>query len=391
LSQDPKQELLCDGVTDNIINALSKVKGLLVIARNSTLPYKGKTVKAKQVSEQLGVQYVLEGSLQQSGDRVRITAEMVDAITGKQVFSERYDGEPTKVFAAQDDITMKVLGSLMKWTNQSVASEWMIYSKDAHGLDCFLKWQEGVRIMHQMTLVSSKQAQQIAEEGLAICPESPALYRLLASAYINYYWFDTTRSPQESINKATEILQKILSHDSNSAWAHAYLCFIYLQKKEFDNAIAEGELAASLDPGTPDTIKPYAKALCYGGRPEEAIPILEKALRLDPLTSPVAYNDLGMAFRMTGRYEEAAAVWKKSIEMAPNDFYMHAALAALYIMMGRDEEARAEAAETMRINPKFSLELVSKRSLIKDRSVLEQNIEAMRKAGLPDKSPSTQP
>ena len=94
---------------------------------------------------------------------------------------------------------------------------------------------------------------------------------------------------------------------------------------------------------------------------------------------------------MTGRYEEAAAVWKKSIEMAPNDFYMHAALAALYIMMGRDEEARAEAAETMRINPKFSLELVSKRSLIKDRSVLEQNIEAMRKAGLPDKSPSIQP
>jgi adenylate cyclase len=391
LSQDPKQELLCDGITDNIINALSKVKGLFVIARNSILPYKGKTVKAKQVSEQLGVRYVLEGSLQQSGDQLRITAEMVDAITGKQVLFERYDGEPTKVFAAQDDITMKVLGSIMKWTNQSVASEWMIYYKDAHGLDCFLKYQEGVRFLRQMTLAGAKQAQQIAEEGLAICPENPSLNRLLVSAYINYYWYDTTRPPQESINKATELLQKILAQDSNNAWAHAYLCFIYLHKREYDNAIAEGELAASLDPGSPDRIKPYAKALCYAGKPQEAIPLLEKILRLDPMASPTTYNDLGMAYRMTGRYEEAAAKYKKSIEMAPNDSLMHAALAVVYIMMGRDEEARAEAAETMRINPRFSLEWYSKISLIKDRSVLKQNIEAMRKAGLPDKSPSAPP
>ena len=390
LSHDPKQELLCDGITDNIINALSKVKGLLVIARNSTMPYKGKTVKAKQVSEELGVRYVLEGSLQQSGDRLRITAEMVDAITGKQVFSERYDGEPTKVFAAQDDITMKVLGSIMKMTNQSVASEWMAYSKDAHGLECFLKYQEGLGILQQMTLASTKQVQQIAEKGLAICPENPSLYRLLVSAYINYYWFDTTRSPQESINKATELVQTILSIDSSNAWAHSYLCLIYTVKREYDNAIAEGELAVSLDPGSPARIFQYARALSFAGRPEEAIPLYEKVLRLDPMAGPSNYNDLGFAFRMTGRYEEAATLFKKSIEMAPNDFWIHAHLAATYMIMGRDKEAHAAAAETMRINPRFSLEWFAKRSLL-NRSEVEKIIEAMRKAGLPDKSPPAQP
>jgi TolB-like protein/Flp pilus assembly protein TadD len=387
LSEDPKQELLCDGITDNIINALSKVPGLFVIARNSTLPYKSKPVKARQVSEELGVRYVLDGSVQWSGDRVRITAQMVDAITGKQLLSERYEGETSKVFAAQDDIAMKVLGSIMKLTNQTVGTEWTKYSKDPHGLDCFLKFQEGVRFLNRMTLAGAKQTQQIVEEGLAMCPENPSLYRLLAAAYINYYFYDSSRPPRESIEKATELLQKTLSLDSNNAFAHGSLSIVYLQKREYDKAIAEGELSASLDPGSPMTAFCYAKALVYGGRSEEAIPLLEKAIRLNPLAPAVYYNDLGHALRMTGRLEEAAAEYKKSIKIAPNDFWIHAALAVVYIMMGRDEEAHAEAAETLRINPKFTLELYAKRSLFKDQSVVEGNIDVMRKAGLPDKPP----
>ena len=390
LSEDPKQELLCEGITDNIINALSKVAGLFVIARNSTFPYKGKTVKAKQVSEELGVRYVLEGSLQRSGDRVRITAQMVDAITGKQLLSERYDGETANVFAAQDDITMKVLGSIMKLTGQTVGSEWTKYSKDTHGLDCFLKFQEGLGFQNRMTLAGTKQAQQIAEEGLSMCPENPSLYRLLAVVYINYYWYDTSRSPRESIEKATELLQKTLSLDSNNALAHGNFSIVYLQKREYDKAIAEGELAVSLDPNSPMTIFSYAKALVYSGRPEEAIPLLKKAIRLNPMAPAFFYNHLGLAYRLTGRFEEAAAFYKKSIEIAPNDFWNHAALAAVYIMMGRDEEAHAAAAETLRINSKFSLEWLAK-ALYRDRSEVKKVSDAMRKAGLPDKSPPAQP
>jgi len=135
----------------------------------------------------------------------------------------------------------------------------------------------------------------------------------------------------------------------------------------------------------------YAKALLYAGRPEEAIPLLEKAIRINPLAPSPFYNDLGLAFRLTGRLEEAAVLYKKSLDRAPNDFWIHAALATVNIMMGRDEEARASAAEVLRINPKFTLELYAKRSLLKDRSLIDKAIDTLRKAGLPDKPPPVQP
>ena len=390
LSEDPKQELLCDGITDDIITALSKVPGLFVIARNSTFTYKGKAVKAKQVSEELGVRYVLEGSLQRAGDRVRITAQMVDALTGHQSLSEHYDGETKDLFALQDDITMKVLGAIqMKLTGAEPAGP--KYYKGTHGLDCYLNYLEAASAMRPMTLAATHKAQQIAEEGLAMCPEVPTAYRMLANVYLNYYWYDTSRPPRESIEKATELLQKSLAMDDSNALAHGNLSIVYLQQREYDKSIAEGERAVSLNLGSPWTAWMYAKALVYAGRPEEAIPLLEKAIRLNPIGPTPFYNDLGLAFLMTGRLEEAAAFFKKSLDIAPNDFWMHAILAAVYIMMDRDKEARAEAAEVLRINPKYSLEFHAKRSLLKDRSVFEKWLDAMRKAGLPEKPPPAQP
>jgi adenylate cyclase len=389
-SDDPKQQLLCDGITDNIISALSKVPRLFVIARNSTFTYKGKAVKVKQVSEELGVQYVLEGSLQRSGDRVRITVQMVDALTGHQLLAERYDGETMDIFVLQDDITLKVLSAIqVKLTG--VAPVGTKYYKGTQGLDCFLKFQEAIGYVQRMTLADNRKAQQIAEEVVAICPEIPTSYRLLANVYINYYWFDSSKPPRENIEKATELLQKTLALDDNSALAHGNLSIVYLQQREYDKAIAEGERAVSLDQGSPWTAFMYAKALVYAGRPEEAIPLLEKAIRLNPLAPSPFYNDLGLAFRLTGRLQEAATLYKKSLERAPKDFWMHAQLAAIYIEMGRDEEARAAAAEVLRINPKFSIELYAKTSIMKDRSVVDKYSEAMRKAGLPDKPPPAQP
>jgi adenylate cyclase len=390
LSEDPKQQLLCDGITDNIISALSKVPQLFVIARNSTFTYKGKTVKAKQVSEELGVRYVLEGSIQRAGDRVRISAQMVDALTGHQLLAERYDVEAKDLFDLQDDITLKVL-SAVKVKLTGAPPTGMKYFKGTHGLDCLLKFQEAGGYVSRNTLVDTRKAQQVAEEGLAMCPEIPNSYRILALVYINYYWFDPSTPPRENIEKATELLQKTLALDDNNGLAHGNLSIIYLQKREYDKAIVEGEKAVSLEQGSPFTAFAYAKALVYSGRPEEAIPLLEKAIRLNPLAPSPFYNDLGLAFRLTGRLEEAAALYKKSLLRAPNDFWMHAQLAAIYIEMGRDEEARAAAAEVLRINPKFSLELYAKTSFLKDRSVVDKYSEAMRKAGLPDKPPPAQP
>ena len=210
LSEDPKQQLLCDGITDNIINALSIIPRLLVIARNSTFAYKGKTVTVKQVSEELGVRYVLEGSLQRSGDHIRITAQMVDAVMGHQLFAERYDGETADIFALQDEITLKVMGAVrVKLTEGDQMSPYQKYFAGKQGLDCYLKGVEARGLLLQDTIRDTNTARNILEEALIICPENPGLLRIMAIVYFNDYWLGSTKSPQETIKKAKEILQKI--------------------------------------------------------------------------------------------------------------------------------------------------------------------------------------
>jgi adenylate cyclase len=392
LSEDPKQQLLCDGITDNIINALSKVPRLFVIARNSTFAYKGKAVKVKQVSEDLGVRYVLEGSFQRSDNRVRITAQLVDALTGHPIWTERYDGESTDLFALQDNITMKVAGAVRVKLGEGEASSWYLkYYTGKRGLDCYLKNLEARSYMDRQTIGDNNMARQTLEEALEMCPENPALYRTMAGVHLTDYVLGSAKSPRESLDKAIEIVQKILALDDSNPDAHWFLCNVYSTGREYNKALAEGERALSLAPGSAWALFWYASALSLAGRPEEAVPLFEKAFRLNPVGPVILYQNFAGALRDTGRLEEAAALYKKAIERAPNWFWPHAMLAAVYSMMGRDKEAQAEAAEVLRINPKFSLEWYARTSASKDRSVIDRNIDAMRKAGLPDKPQVHQP
>jgi adenylate cyclase len=391
LSEDPKQELLSDGITDNIINALSKVPQLFVIARNSTFTYKGKAVKVKQVSEELGVRYVLEGSVQRSGDRVRISVQLVDAITASQLLSERFDGETSDLFALQDDITLKVLNAVRVKLEGEAATGSLKYFKGKQGLDCMLKGLEAANYIQRQTIPDTNLARQAAEEGLRMCPENPYFYRYLAMAHQNDYWLGSAKSPSESIEKATELLQKALAIDDGYVDAHAQLSHVYTIRKEYDKSVNEGEMAVSLAPGSAWTLFWYATALSNAGRPEEALPLFEKAIRLNPLGPMIFHHNFANALRQVGRLEEALASYKKAIERSPNYFWSHAMLAVVYSQMDRDKEARAAAAEVMRINPKFSLEWVARVSIIRDSSRLIELINAMRKAGLPDKPPPAQP
>ena len=391
LSEDPKQELLSDGITDNIINALSKVPQLFVIARNSTFTYKGKAVKVKQVSEELGVRYVLEGSVQRSGDRVRISVQLVDAITASQLLSERFDGETTDLFALQDDITLKVLNAVRVKLEGEGATGSLKYFKGKQGLDCMLKGLEAAIYIQRQTIPDTNLAREAAEEGLRMCPENPYFYRYLAMAHQNDYWLGSAKSPSESIEKASELLQKALAIDDGYVDAHAQLSHVYTIRKEYDKSVNEGEMAVSLAPGSAWTLFWYATALSNAGRPEEALPLFEKAIRLNPLGPMIFHHNFANALRQAGRLEEALASYKKAIERSPNYFWSHAMLAVVYSQMDRDKEARAAAAEVMRINPKFSLEWVARVSIIRDPSRLDELINAMRKAGLPDKPPPAQP
>jgi adenylate cyclase len=384
MSGDPKQEFLCDGITENIISVLSKVPRLFVISRQSTFFYKGKPVKVKQVSEELGVQYVLEGSVHRSGDRIRINAQLIDALTGHHIWAERYEGDLTNLFALQDEITMQILtATRVKLTAGEISSAYSKYYKGKHGFDCYLKLMEALKYIDRDNIEDNNVARRLSEEAISMCPENPVGYVRLSRVYISDYWLGNTKSPRETLEKAEELAKKALAIDDSIPIAHIMLSSIYQYKREYDKAIAEGERAVALDLSGSGSYSTYATALLVACRPNEAIPMFQKAIRLNPNISGITFVMLGHALRNAGRFEEAVPAYKKGIQRAPDYIVAHIGLGTAYSLMGREKEARAEAEEILRINPKFSLDYFAKTGApYKDQSQIDIIINAMRKAGL---------
>ena len=380
MSEDPKQEFFSDGITEDIITALSKVPMLFVIARNSTFTYKGKPVKVKQISEELGVQYVLEGSVQRSANRVRITAQLIDALTGHHIWAERYDRDLKDIFALQDEITINILRAMqVKITEGEQA---LHRDKGIRNLNCYLKLLEGKNYSNRFDIEGNNLARRMGEEALVMCPESSSGYQLLAATHMMDYWLGSGKSPRESIEKAIELARKAISLDDAYAHPHGLLSFLYSIKREYAKALAEGERAVALDPNGADVYAWYAMSLTFAERPEEAIPLFQKAIRLNPFGPAWYFFNLGSALLITERYEEAVSAFKKALQRSPDNLLAHVLLATTYSRMGRDKEARAEVAEVLRINPKFSLDYFAKALPFKDQKVTNNLIDALRKAGL---------
>jgi adenylate cyclase len=387
MSGDPKQEFLSDGITEEIITALSKVPRLFVISRQSTFSYEGKPVKVKQVSEELGVRYVLEGSVQRSADRIRINAQLIDALTGHHLWAERYERDLKDLFVLQDEITIKILtGVRVKLTEggeilraEKYAEK---YYRGKKGLDCYLKIMQAWGYLDRWNIEDTNLARRMVEEAIAMCPENPMGYIALAWVYQRDIALGNTKSPRETVEKGIELAQKALAMDDSISGAHSLLCALYRRTREYDKSIAEGERAVALNPNETRALQNYAVSLSVAGRPEEAIPLFQKAIRLNPFGSSPLYRDFGDALRHMGRFEEAVSAYKKALQIAPDNIMAHIGLAATYSMMGREKEARAEAAEVLRINPKFSLDNYAKTTPTKDRSRIDNFINALRKAGL---------
>ena len=215
-----------------------------------------------------------------------------------------------------------------------------------------------------------------------MCPENPMGYIHLGFVYHHDHALGNTKSPQETLEKGIELAQKALAMDESIAGAHSLLCGLYRRMREYEKSIAEGERTVALDPGNASANVMYGMSLYYGGRPEEAIPVLQKAIRLNPLGEAGSFLNLGHAYRAMGRFEEAVSAYKKSLQRSPDNFFAHLGLVATYSMMGREQEARAEATEVLRINPKFSVDSYAKRMILKDQSIIDDFINALRKAGL---------
>ena len=337
-------------------------------------------MKVQQVGRELGVKYVLEGSVRKAGNKVRVTAQLVDTATGHHLWAERYDRDLKDIFALQDEITKGIITALQ--VKLTMGEEARLLAKGTKNIEAYIKLLQGTEYLLLMNKEGNILARKMAEEVIALDPDYPRAYRLLAMTN----WLDAflrwSNSPGKSLASAEELAQKVLAMDESDSISHRLLGYIYLLKKEHDKAIAGAERAVALDPNASGNLAALGFFLNFAGRPEEAIVWYKKAIRLDPIPAPLYYLQLGHIYRNAGRYEEAISELKKALHRNPDNLLAHLHLASAYSSLGREEEAQAEAAEVLRIDPKFSLDYWSKTIPYKNKADENRLIGALRKAGL---------
>jgi adenylate cyclase len=382
MSGDPDQEYFSDGVAEEIITALSKTPKLFVIARNSSFTYKGKSVWIPTVSRELGVRYVLEGSVRKAGDKVRITAQLIDAKTNQHLWAERYDRNLNDIFAIQDEISMKIITAMeVKLTRGESAR---LYAKGTENLEAYLRVLQGREYYYRFNKEDNLRARKMCEEAIALDPEYPMPYLILGGTHFLDIYVGWSKSPRESMERAAELAQRCIALDDSFSPAHGLLSGVYLMQKQHDKAIFEAEKAVALDPNSADDNARLGNVLNFAGKPEEAILAFEKAIRLNPFPPSNYFHGLGMAYRETGQYEQAMTAAEKAIQKQPDNIYAYIVLASTCSLLNRKEQAHAASSEVLRIDPKFSLEALAKARPHIDPENTARFIKALRKAGLPD-------
>jgi len=381
LSGNPEQEYFSDGITEDIITALSKVPNLFVIARNSTFTYKDKPVKVQKVAEDLGIRYVLEGSIQVAGRNVRITVQLIDALKGYHIWSERYDRELKDILALQDEITLKVLKALDVKLIRGEPGK--LFQKGVDNLELYNKALKARDYLYQWNREGIIESRKLTEEVIRMAPEYASAYQGLAGINMMEVFLGMSQSPRESLMKAIELCKKAISLDESLPGAHGLLGFLYVQIRQYDKGIAECEKALELAPNSADAHSFIAQGLNYAGRPDEAIAHNDMAFRLNPTGAPTYYyGAASISYFLTGRYEDSIKVCKEALKRWPNNALAHARLAMAYMALGREEEARNAAQELLRIDPMFSAQKFAQTQPAKDPTTAAQALELMNKAGL---------
>ena len=381
ISGDADQDYFSDGITEELITGLSKVPGLFVIARNSVFTYKGRPVKVQEVSRELGVRYVVEGSVRKSAEKVRVTAQLIDAATGRHLWAERYDRDLKDIFALQDEITLKIMKALqVKLTEGEQACEWLQHGTDNY--EAYEKSMKGMQHFRRFTPEDNIRARELFEEAIALDPKSPGAHVMLGWTHMTEVMNGSSKDPEASLKRALELSRESIVLDDAQADAYSLLGNIYLLMRWYDEAIAEAERAVALRPNGADHHVWLAMVLTSAGRPEEALGLIKKALRLNPLPPNWYFLALGDAQRVLGQYEEAIDAYKKALDRSPDFLLVRIGLAASYSASGRGEEARAAAGEVLRIEPAFSVEAFGKGVTLKNQADLERYLQVLRSAGL---------
>jgi adenylate cyclase len=352
---------------------------LFVVARNSTFTYKGKAVNIQQVGKELGVRYVLEGSFQKSGDRVRITAQLIDAKTGHHKWAETYDREMQDIFAIQDEITMSIMHALQ--IELTEGDQWRYWRDQTPNLKAFSKGLEGFEYFYRFTKENNAQARKLFEEAIALDPYYAAPYSLLGWTHLSNIYFSWGDNLLEDFEKAEKYAQKAIAVNEAMDHAHSLLSQIFLFQRQYDSAIEAAERAVAIAPNGSMAYALFGFTLIFSGRPKDALVMIHKAIRLNPIPPAFYAFFLGLAYRGLSQYEEALAAYQQALPQYPDTSVVQLGLAACYGSLGRKREAHQAVAEVMRLNPDFSLDLYSMTVPFKNQSDLEQHLEDLRKAG----------
>ena len=385
MSGDPQQEYFSDGITEEIITALSKVPRLFVIARNSTFTYKGKPVKVKQVAEEMGVRYVLEGSVRKTEDKVRITTQLIDALTGHHLWAEKYDRDLKDIFAIQDEISFKVVTALqVKLTDGEQA---LTYAGGTKNFEAYARYLKGADYVKRINKEGNLLARKMAEETIALDPNYPRGYRLLAMTH----WLDVrlglSKDPKQSLTESVRLYQKTLAMDPSDGSARVLLGFVFTIMRQYEKGMAEAEQGVAISPNASIAHIYHGYILIFNGMHKEAIEAIKKAIRLDPLPPDFYWRCLGQAYCHVGMYEEAIAASKEALRRYPDAILTHVLLAQVYALSGREKEARAEVEEVLRINPRYSVEFFRSSTPYKNPADMELMANALLKAGVPKTPP----
>lgn len=343
MSGDAEQEYFADGISEDIITALSKLSQLFVIARNSSFTFKGRNVNVQEVGRGLGVRYVLEGSVRKSGSRVRITAQLIDATSGGHLWAERFDRDLTDIFAVQDDVTQQIVDALAlnlrEGDQQRLAAE---QTESLEAYDCFLRGREH---MWRLTREQNTQARELLQRAIELDAKFVPAYAFLAVthglAYINQW----SQSPSKSRELAIEAATRAVALDDQYPYAHWALGVVKLHLRQHDVAIAEAERVIALAPNLVEGYENLGNALHYAGRSAEALAYFERAMALNPYYPDLFLHFYAQAMFQLGRYEEAVVILKRRLVRNPDTDVSRVLLAASYGHLGRFEEARGEWVE----------------------------------------------
>ena len=378
LSNDPEQEYFSDGITNDIITDLSKFHDLFVIASNSTFVYKDKPVQIQRVGRELGVRYVLEGSVQRSETRVRINAQLIDVDTAQHLWAERYDEEIDDLFDLQDKITKRIVRTLaVRLTDIELDR---VSAKPTRNLEAYDYVLKGQTLVARLTRAENFEAREMFRRAIELDPSYSSAYAGLGFTHLNAVLYGWAASPVRALGRAHELAQKSLSLSETNVTAHRLLGKVNVLRKQYDLAIVELERAIMLNPNDAASYAHQGVVLTWSSRPDGAILSLETALRFDPNMDMEGLLHLGLAYYLKGRYGDTIRVLQRGLGRNPDYVDGHIVLAAAYGQTGQLDAAARQSKEVRRLNPFFEVKNYGR--LFRDPAHAARVIEGLHKAGL---------